>query len=416
MSVLFGTMYFVQGIGEPTEGLLAQPVKSLLKGWHHRPLDIILFGSLLVFPWFLKPLYGLMSDFVPIGGYRRRSYLALTSGVSAAALLGLFFFPMPPGSWYSLLFALLVPTAAVAWSSVVVDALMVEWGQPRGLTGRLQSVQWGSMWAATIVAGAWGGYLSDRRLEQWSFLVCGMLSLVVLALALSVVREPVAQLESASFHEALDALGHAVRRPSVLLVGAFLFVWSFSPFSTTILYIHMTGDLGLSERDYGDSISVLALGCLIASAGYGLYCRRIRFGALLRMSIVCGSLSTLAYWALVDRASAFALSFAVGFFHMTGLMVTLDLAARSCPLRAAGTIFASLMALTNISAALAGWIGGEIYERALETLGGQPAFSLLVVIGSVLPAACWLLVPVLSRHLAEKQHWNEPAEDGQLAP
>ena len=30
------------------------------------------------------------------------------------------------------------------------DALMVEKGQPRGLTGRLQSVQWASMYAATI--------------------------------------------------------------------------------------------------------------------------------------------------------------------------------------------------------------------------------------------------------------------------
>ena len=31
--LLFGTMYFVQGIAEPTEGLIAQPVRSLLKSW-----------------------------------------------------------------------------------------------------------------------------------------------------------------------------------------------------------------------------------------------------------------------------------------------------------------------------------------------------------------------------------------------
>ena len=30
---MFGAMYFIQGIGEPTEGLIAQPVRSLLAKW-----------------------------------------------------------------------------------------------------------------------------------------------------------------------------------------------------------------------------------------------------------------------------------------------------------------------------------------------------------------------------------------------
>jgi hypothetical protein len=43
-----------------------------------------------------------------------------------------------------LLLVLLLPSAvAVAFSDVVVDALMVKEGQPRGMTGRLQSLQWG---------------------------------------------------------------------------------------------------------------------------------------------------------------------------------------------------------------------------------------------------------------------------------
>ena len=33
--LLFGMLYFVQGIVEPTEGLIAQPVRSLLKSWDH---------------------------------------------------------------------------------------------------------------------------------------------------------------------------------------------------------------------------------------------------------------------------------------------------------------------------------------------------------------------------------------------
>lgn len=35
LAPLFGAMYFIQGIAEPTEGLIAQPVRSLLKTWGH---------------------------------------------------------------------------------------------------------------------------------------------------------------------------------------------------------------------------------------------------------------------------------------------------------------------------------------------------------------------------------------------
>jgi predicted MFS family arabinose efflux permease len=237
-----------------------------------------------------------------------------------------------------------------------------------------------------------------------------VLSAGVALLALVVVREPARPADEGTFQLATRTLAAAVRQRSVVLVALFLFIWSFSPFSNAILYLHMTDDLKLGEQLFGDSISVLALGCLVASVGYSFYCRRVRFSLLLKLSILCGSASTLAYWALVDRQSAFVVSFAVGFFHMTGLIVTLDLAARTCPTSAAGTLFAIFMALTNISATLACWLGGLLYEQALARWGPLPAFQLLVIVGSALPALAWLLVPALAHELASIQHWDQPAE------
>src|SRR2546425_6615109 len=34
-------------------------------------------------PWLVKPLYGLISDFVPLFGRRRKSYFLMTSGLAA---------------------------------------------------------------------------------------------------------------------------------------------------------------------------------------------------------------------------------------------------------------------------------------------------------------------------------------------
>jgi len=135
--LLFGAMYLVQGIAEPTEGLIAQPVRSLLKSRGYTTAALAGFGALLSLPWSLKPLYGLLTDFFPILGTRRRSYLILTSAVSGLALLVLYLIPIPAGSYQLLLYLLLVPTIGIAFSDVVVDALMIEKRQDLGLTGVL---------------------------------------------------------------------------------------------------------------------------------------------------------------------------------------------------------------------------------------------------------------------------------------
>ena len=68
----------------------------------------------------------------------------------------------------------MLPTLGVAFSDVVIDALMVEKGQPLGLTGVLQSAQWTAMYAGTIVAGLLGGYLSQNNQQEAAFLICAV--------------------------------------------------------------------------------------------------------------------------------------------------------------------------------------------------------------------------------------------------
>src|SRR5574337_1845189 len=71
LSAFFATMYFIQGVGDPTSGLIAQPVRALLKSWGDSPATIAAFMGLLALPWSLKPLFGLLSDLVPVFGSRQ---------------------------------------------------------------------------------------------------------------------------------------------------------------------------------------------------------------------------------------------------------------------------------------------------------------------------------------------------------
>ena len=143
----FAALYFVQSVGDPTSGLIAQPVRSLLKGWGESPATLAGLVALLAVPWTIKPIFGLLSDFVPLFGSRRRNDLLLANGLAALSLLVLAFVPLSPGSqWMMLACCCRRPWRRAG--DVIVDALIVEKGQPLGLTGRFQSIQWAGANAA----------------------------------------------------------------------------------------------------------------------------------------------------------------------------------------------------------------------------------------------------------------------------
>lgn len=49
------------------------------------PAEASLIFSASSIPWLIKPLWGFISDSVPLFGYRRKSYLVLCGGLGAAA-------------------------------------------------------------------------------------------------------------------------------------------------------------------------------------------------------------------------------------------------------------------------------------------------------------------------------------------
>jgi MFS family permease len=394
LGLLFGVIYFLQGIGEPSEGLIAQPARSLLKRWGRSDRDITTFMALLVIPWSLKPLYGLLSDFLPLFGTRRKSYLALATGAIAVSMLALSASPVPPGASATLFGWLMVSAVAVAVADVATDALMIESSQPLGLTGQLQAVQWGCLSAAGILTGLLGGELCEDRREYSAFLVCGVGGMLTLALVLGRAHEPARTGPLPGLADSLRVLAGA---RSLLAVGAFLFLWHFNPFSNAVLYLHMTRGLGLSERFYGMTVTLTALVSVAASAAYFLYCRRVRLSRLVHASIALGVMSTLAYVAVIDEPSAVLVTLGAGFTYMTATLIQLDLAARVCPPETAGTVFALLMALENLSASVSTWLGGVLYEGGKPHWGTQGSFQALVLISSALTACCWLLVPWLPR-------------------
>lgn len=398
--LLFASLYFVQGMNETATGLVHQPIYSLLKQWNTNPGQLTTLVALLGWPWCCKPLFGLLSDFMPLAGYRRKSYLLATAFFTALCFCGLYaLMPLPAGSRMFLMLALMVPTFAVTFADVVLDALIIETGQPRGITARLQSVRWGASYAATILTGQVGGKLCQHHHEDWAFLICGVLAIAALLLTVVCVREPRAVEVEDDLPTIRSTFSQAMRSRTAWSVGAFLFVWHFNPFTQSVLYLHMTKTRGMSDEFYGDTITLLAVGSIAACASYGVYCRKVPMRWMVPMAILGGVVSTLSYWFLEGRTSAMVISLIVGYTYMTANMIQCDLAAQACPLHAAGTIFGGFMALCNVSTLLATSSGGFCYQWAVGWWGPDNGFKAVLLIGTFFSLLAWPVARRIPQHL-----------------
>ena len=126
--VFFAVVYVVEGVGE-VDGLIEQPLSFYLKevhGWS--ALQVSAYFTIFNFPWIIKPIYGAISDFAPLFGYRRKPYLFAANLIAAGA----FFWVTQLTAPGQLLWALQLTAYAMAISSTVCGAVLVENGQRLG--------------------------------------------------------------------------------------------------------------------------------------------------------------------------------------------------------------------------------------------------------------------------------------------
>src|SRR6516225_11927514 len=156
--VFFAVVYLVEGVGE-VDGLIEQPLSFYLKeahGWS--ALQVSAYLTIFNFPWIIKPIYGAVSDFAPLFGYRRKPYLFAANLIAAGA----FFWVTQLTAPGQLLWALQLTAYAMAISSTVCGAVLVENGQRLGESGRFVNQQWLWLNIATVFASIVGGELAER--------------------------------------------------------------------------------------------------------------------------------------------------------------------------------------------------------------------------------------------------------------
>ena len=215
----FAMVYVVEGFGQ-IGGLVAQPLNYYLKqghGW--TPLQITSYLTIFNVPWIIKPFYGLVSDFLPLFGYRRKSYLLLAN----AAAIGGFFLVTQLTAPHQLVFALMLTAYAMAISSTLCGAVLVEHGQRLQESGTFVNQQW--LWynIAAMTAAILGGQLVQHltptaALHSAAAIVTGAPLLVIFG-ALFLIPEKRAPINVEGMKHTLEGLGAVFKRRHLWIIA-----------------------------------------------------------------------------------------------------------------------------------------------------------------------------------------------------
>jgi MFS family permease len=388
--LFFALVYIVEGLGQVV-GLISQPLTFYLKqvhGWS--ALQVTAFITVFNVPWVIKPIYGLVSDFLPLFGYRRKSYL-LIANVTA---VGAFFWVTQINEPHLLLVALMLTAYAMAISSTLCGAVLVENGQKLHASGRFVNQQW--LWAniAAMVAAIVGGQLVEH-LPPASALhaAAGIVAIAPFAVifgTLWLIPEERVAVNVRGMRQTFDGLLAAFKRRELWLIAVFIFLYYFSPGFATPLYYHMTDKLRFSQSYIGILGSIASAGWVVGALLYRRFFSGLTLKSLLNVSIAFGTATTTAYLLLSTETSAAILNFCSGFAAMLATVATVTLAADYCPRRAEGFAFAVLMSIINLATTLADNVGSFLYTHVFHN-----SLTPLVLVSAGSTAFAFVLVPLL---------------------
>jgi MFS family permease len=386
----FAIVYAVEGIGQAKSGILWQPLSYWLKvtlNW--TPVTISASLAILDLPWVIKPLWGAISDFVPLFGYRRRPYLVLAN---VAAFLA-FAWVATISTTTAMIPALTVTAIAMAVSSTLCGALLVETGQKTNNSARFVNQQW--LWfniaqmIAVLVAGYLIEVLSPVGALHAAACIAATAPLAIIG-GVWLIHEPRARIDLEAFQERLRALLSSFRSRDLWFVACFLFLYYFSPGFGTPLYFQMSDRLGFSQGLIGVLSSIASGGWIVGGLLFRWRLNRLSRLALLRLSILGGVLSTLSYLLLTTPATAVAIWFVSGITSMIAMIATMSLAAEACPEGAEGFAFAGLMSILNLTSPLADTLGSVLYQHVFAE-----QLAPLIIVSAAATALVFFLIPLV---------------------
>jgi folate/biopterin transporter len=397
-------VYFVQGI----LGLARLAVSFFLKDdLGLSPAEMGALVGVAAIPWVVKPLFGFLSDGLPIFGYRRRPYLILSGMLGCFAWLALAMVVTAP--WQAMV-AILFSSLSVAISDVIVDSLVVERAREESLSnaGSLQSLTWGVSAAGGLITAYLSGWLLEHLGTRAVFDITALFPLIASLMALFISESKVTDKEaegSIGVKQQIGQLWKAITQKSILLPTAFIFLWQATPSADSAFFYFTTNELGFEPEFLGRVRLVTSLASILGIWLYQRFLKTLSFRVILGWSTVISAALGMTTLLLVTHANRslgiddrwFSLgdSLILTVMGQIAFLPILVLSARLCPVGIEASLFALLMSIYNLAGLTSQELGALLTHWLGVTETDFQKLWLLVVLANLstllpLPLIRWL--------------------------
>jgi MFS family permease len=222
--------------------------------------------SLMMIPWLIKIIFGILSDTVKIGKFGRRKPYIVIAGL--IGIIGWSTLPLYTTQHWSVVIVGILVTGSVALGDTVLDSLGVDVTPPNRRSW-MQGVAWGARGGGAILAGVflgvWGGVLG----WQISYFIIGSFAVIGIMSAL-LIRESktVPKVTWADF-------GREFKKPITWHVTLFDFISGMGialvsvmiTFMKRVLHINIESPEGLGDVGWG--LVFFSVGQLIGALTMG---------------------------------------------------------------------------------------------------------------------------------------------------
>ena len=391
------SIYFVQG----ALGLARLATTFFLKDeLHLGPAEAASIMSLSMLPWVVKPLYGFLTDSVPIFNYKRRSYLVIAGVLGSLSWLAMGTVVSNPAT---ATLATVLGSAGVAISDVVADSIVVEKSRPPTSAADQESSSLGSAteeviegvaevsagdlqslcWASAAIGGILTAYLSGSLLEVMPprivFDVTSAFPLLVAGVSLLIREEPISTrstqdstLDQPSVKTQAKELWNIIRDPRIFLPVLFVFLWRSTPDAGSAMFYFSTNDLGFKPEFLGRVQLASSVASLAGVAVYRTLLKDVKIKDVILwttlLSVPLGLTQVVLathqnrLWGIPDELFSLTDSVVLSVLGQVAFMPTLVLAASLCPPGVEGTLFASLMSIYNFSGSVSTQLGAWLTQ------------------------------------------------------
>ena len=340
--IFFSAVYFVQaaiGISALAQFLFTR---------NELGLNFIELGILAALPtisWSIKPIYGFLTDMVPIRGYRRRPYLHIMPLITIFSWLYIWQYA---DSFISYAIPIMIANIGLGFTDVIADGLVVQQSDEK-TAGRYQSICWGALTVGAIISTFLSGLLLGREIVgiRGMFLITALMPLITFSLSFLIKERKISDKRELKVHKAISPSyiysailafivtivllspyegqnmavasfgvigvwfiwfsGYFKHLMDIKIIGRgifaaaiFIFLWRFTPSFGAPWSDYFINQIGIDQETYGYFGVVGYIGWLIGSILFAKYFDKFKLKKVLLWTIILSAILGLTQLGLTE--------------------------------------------------------------------------------------------------------------------